>query len=130
MTVAVFEKAPLQLRRNAEAARKMYPPVSRRYLRRTLVKCGECGLGWVGICQRKVTPDVQYLYYECTGRQPLSCGRLTQCGARRGRADRLDAVVWESLCQLLRPPSVLPTLQQSWAEAKPQNLTALTVQQA
>jgi hypothetical protein len=35
------------LRRNAEAARKMYQPSSRRYLLRTLVKCGECGLGCV-----------------------------------------------------------------------------------
>ena len=130
ITVEVFEKAQLQLRRNAEVARKMYQPASRRYLLRTLVKCGECGLGCVSICQRKVTPNAEYLYYECTGRQPLTCGRLTKCGARRVRADRLDAVVWESLCQLLRTPSVLPTLHQSWAEAKQQNLTALTAQQA
>jgi len=35
--VEVFEKAQLQLRRNAEVARKMYQPASRRYLLRTLV---------------------------------------------------------------------------------------------
>jgi len=64
ITVEVFAKAQLQLRRNAEVARKMYQPASRRYLLRTLVKCGECGLGCVGICQRKVTPNAQYLYYE------------------------------------------------------------------
>ena len=41
------------------------------------------------------------------------------------RADRLDAVVWASLCQLLRTPSVLLTLPQSWAQAKQHTLTAL-----
>jgi hypothetical protein len=46
------------------------------------------------------------------------------------RADRLDAVVWESLCQLLRTPSVIPTLHQSWAQTKQHDLTALTAQQS
>ena len=33
--VELFEKAQLQLQRNAEVARKMYQPTSRRYLLRT-----------------------------------------------------------------------------------------------
>ncbi|HEV8714023.1 MAG TPA: hypothetical protein VGX03_14500 [Candidatus Binatia bacterium] len=41
------------------------------------------------------------------------------------RADRLDVVVWASLYQLLRTPSVTPTLHQSWAQAKQHTLTAL-----
>ena len=41
----LFDKAQLQLQRNAAIARKMYRPTSRRYLLRTLVQCGECGLG-------------------------------------------------------------------------------------
>jgi hypothetical protein len=45
IAVELFEKAQLQLQRNAEVARKMYQPTSRRYLLRTLVKCGKCGLG-------------------------------------------------------------------------------------
>jgi len=44
------------------------------------------------------------------------------------RADRLDAVVWDSLCALLRTPSIIPTLHQSWAQAKQQTLSALTAQ--
>jgi site-specific DNA recombinase len=44
------------------------------------------------------------------------------------RADRLDAIVWDSLCELLRRPSVIPTLHQSWAQSKQQDLTALTAQ--
>lgn len=104
ISVELFEKAQLQLRRNAEAARKMYHPASHRYLLRTLVKCGECGLGMVCIRQRSLCKKYEYLYYECKGHQPLTCGRLTKCPSRRVRAERLDAGVWRSLCQLLRTP--------------------------
>ena len=63
ITPELFEKAQLQLQRNAEAARKMYQPTSRRYLLRTLVKCGECGLGIVAAHQRSVCKKYDYLYY-------------------------------------------------------------------
>jgi hypothetical protein len=127
--VELFEKARVQLQRNAEASRKLYQPSSRRYLLRTLVKCGECGLGCVCIGQKGKTSPTHYLYYECKGRQPLTCGRVTKCPSHLVRADRLDAIVWESLCHLLRTPSLIPTLHQSWAQAKQHNLTALTAQQ-
>jgi hypothetical protein len=77
-----------------------------------------------------MNPQGKYLYYDCKGRQPLTCGRVTKCPSHLVRADRLDAAVWESLCQLLRTPSVIPQLQQSWAQAKQHDLTALTAQQA
>ena len=41
----VVWKAQRQLQRNAATARKRYQPASGRYLLRTLVKCGACGLG-------------------------------------------------------------------------------------
>jgi site-specific DNA recombinase len=125
ITVALFDKAQRQLQRNAEAARKMYQPTSRRYLLRTLVKCGECGLGMSCNRQRSICKKYQYLYYECKGHSPLTAGRAMQCTAKRVRADRLDAVVWQALCQLLRHPHVIPQLHQAWAEAKQQNLSAL-----
>jgi site-specific DNA recombinase len=127
-TVELFDKAQRQLQRNAEAARKMYQPTSRRYLLRTLVKCGECGLGMVCIRQLSRGKKYQYLYYECKGHSPLTVGRATKCTAKRVRADRLDAVVWQALCQLLRHPHVIPQLHQAWAEAKQQNLSALEAQ--
>jgi hypothetical protein len=40
----------------------MYQPASRRYLLRTLVKCGECGLGMVCIRQLSVCKKYEYLY--------------------------------------------------------------------
>lgn len=124
----LFEKAQLQLQRNAETARKMYQPTSRRYLLRTLVKCGECGLGMVASHQRSACKKYEYLYYECKGHTPLTCGRVTKCPSRRVRADRLDAVVWESLNELLRTPTLLPQLHHTWVQAKQQTLTALTAQ--
>jgi len=45
ITAELFDKAQRQLQRNAASARKRYQPGSGRYLLRTLVKCGECGLG-------------------------------------------------------------------------------------
>jgi site-specific DNA recombinase len=128
LPVELFEKAQLQLHRNAEVARKMYQPTSRRYLLRTLVKCGECGLGMVAAHQRSVCKKYDYLYYACKGHSPLTCGRETKCRSRRVRADRLDAIVWNSLCELLNTPTLLPHLHQSWAQTKQHGLTALTAQ--
>jgi site-specific DNA recombinase len=126
ISVELFEKAQLQLQRNAKAARKMYQPTSRRYLLRTLVKCGECGLAMVCIRQRSICKKYEYLYYECKGHQPLNCGRATRCPSRGVRADRLDQAVWQSLCQLLHTPSLIPQLHQTWSQAKQQNLAAFT----
>jgi len=129
ITVELFEKAQLQLHRNAEVARKMYQSTSRRYLLRTLVKCGECGLGMVAAHQRSVCKKYEYLYYDCKGHSPLTCGRSTKCASRRVRADRLDTVVWQSLSELLQTPTLLPQLHQSWAQGKQSTLATLTAQQ-
>ena len=58
----LFDKAQVPWQRNAVLAHKMYQPTSRRYLRRRLVKCGECGLGMVCNRQRSVCKKYEYLY--------------------------------------------------------------------
>ena len=108
----------------------MYQPTSCRYLLRRLVKCGECGLSLMGTRQRSVCKKYEYLYYECKGHTPLTCGRPHTCPSRRVRADRLDTVVWHALCQLLQRPTVIPRLYQAWAQAKQQHGSALVAQQA
>ena len=128
ITVELFEKAQRQRQRHAEAARQMYRPASRRYLLRTLVTCGECGLGMVCIRPLSVCKKYPYLYDECKGHSPLTVGRATKCDTKRVRADRLDAVVWQALCQLRRHPHVIPPRHQAWAEAIQQNLSALEAQ--
>jgi site-specific DNA recombinase len=107
----------------------MYQPASRRYLLRTLVKCGECGLGMVCIRQLRVCKKYEYLYYACKGHSPLSVGRTTRCNAKLVRAERLDAGVWHALWQLLHNPQLIPQLHQTWAEAKHHTLSGLEVQQ-
>jgi site-specific DNA recombinase len=124
-----FEKAQLQLKRNAEVARKMYQPASRRYLLRGLCKCGECGLALYCIRQKSICKKYEYLYYECKGHQPLNAGRAVRCPSHNVRADRLDEVVWQSLGQLLRKPTTIKQLHRSWSAAKQQNLDTLTAQQ-
>src|SRR5919198_867197 len=62
--------------------------------------------------KRSVCKKYEYLYYECKGHTPLSCGRQHTCPSRRVRADRLDAVVWHALSQLLQRPTVIPRLHQ------------------
>src|SRR5215831_1513794 len=128
--IELFDKAQQQLRRNVATARKMYQPTSGRYLLRTLVKCGECGLGMVGIRHLSTCKKYDYLYYEYTGHAPLTVGRPTKCPAKLVRAERLDAVVWQALEQLLQNPHVIPQLHQTWAAAKQQTVSGLEAQQA
>lgn len=113
-----FEKAQLQLARNAQLARRIYRPASRRYLLRRLVYCGQCGLAMVCLRQLSRCKRKEYLYYGCKGHAPLTCGRAQKCPSRHVRADRLDTLVWESLDQLLRAPAVIPQLHQTWAQAR------------
>jgi site-specific DNA recombinase len=128
--VELFDKAQLQLQRNAASAHKMYRPTSHRYLLRTLVQCGECGLRMVCIRQRSSRKTYEYFYYACKGYSPLSVGRTTKCPAKLVRAERLDPLVWDALEHLLHQPSVIPHLHQTWAEAKQHSLSGLEAQQA
>jgi hypothetical protein len=125
LTVELFDNAQRPLQRKAEAVGKMDQPTSRRSWLRTLVTCGACELGMVCIRQLSGCKQYQYRSYACQGHAPLTVGRATTCTANRGRADRLDEVVWQALCQWLRHPHVLPHLHQAWADAKPQHLSAL-----
>jgi site-specific DNA recombinase len=126
----LFAKAEVQLQRNAVLAKKMYQPTSCRSLLRRLAQGGACGVSVMGTRQRSVGKTDEDLYYECKGHTPRTCGRLHTCPSRRVRADRLDAVVWQALSQLLPRPTVLPRLHQTWARAKQQHDSALAAQRA
>ena len=130
ISVELFDKAQLQLQRHAASARKMYRPTSHRYLLRTLVQCGECGLRMVCIRQRSSRKKYEYFSYACKGYSPLSVGRTTKCHAKLVRADRLDPLVWDALEHVLHQPSVIPQLHQTWAEAKQHSLSGLEAHQA
>ena len=70
------------------------------YLLRGLVSCGKCGLA----CLARTTVH-GYRYYSCTGKLPaLFSHREQKCPSRLAPAERLDALVWADLCDLLVHP--------------------------
>jgi len=127
----LFDKAQVQLQRNADLSLRQYQPTSGRYLLRRLVACGECGLSLTCGQQRSTYKQTsyEYLYYYCAGYNPLTRGKVKPCPSRRVRAERLDTVVWQALTYLLQQPDVIPRLHQSWVEAQDQQASSLSAQQ-
>jgi hypothetical protein len=82
------------------------------------------------VCIRHLSVGKTYpsLYDECTGHSPLTVGRPPKGDAKRGRAARLDAVIWQALGQLLRQPHVIPPRHQACAEVTQQHRSALEAQ--
>jgi len=111
-------------------APKTYQPASGRYLLRTLVNCGVCGRSMVGIRRRGASKTSQSVYDQGSGHSALTVGRTTRWTAKRIRAERLDATVWQALVQLLQTPSMIPHLHQTWATAQQQQFSGLEAQQA
>lgn len=109
-----FTKAQVQLKQNQAKARRAYQPTSQRYLLRTLVRCGQCQLHRQAARQLRVCKRYEYLYSCCAGKAPLPAGRVERCPSRRGRADRLDALVWPLLRELLQDPQTILQAYALW----------------
>lgn len=96
---ATFNQVQAKLAQNKKMASRhniRYP-----YLLRALVSCQRCGLACIGRC------DNRYRYYVCSGkRRPFVTG-LERCASRMIRAEALDELVWNDLCQLLTHPEVI-----------------------
>jgi Recombinase/Recombinase zinc beta ribbon domain len=130
ISAELFDKAQQQLQRHAATAHTRYQPASGRYVLRTLVTCGECGLSMVGIRRRGACHTYHDVYDQCSGHSARTVGRTTRCTAKLVRAERLDAIVWQALVQLLQTPSMIPHLHQTWATAQQQHLSGLEAQHA
>jgi site-specific DNA recombinase len=107
ISAETFTKAQEQLKQNQAKARRAYQPTSQRYLLRTLVRCGQCQLHMQAGRQLSVCKRYEYLYYCCAGKDPLTAGRVERCTSRRVRADRLDALVWTLVRELLQDPQTI-----------------------
>ena len=107
ISVETFAKAQEQLQQNQVKARRAYQPMAQRYLLRTLVRCGQCQLHMQAGHQLSVCKRYEYLYYCCAGKDPVTVGRVERCASRRVRADRLDALVWSLLRELLQDSHVI-----------------------
>jgi site-specific DNA recombinase len=95
-----FRRAAERLRTN-HSTRSGPRPEYGKYLLRTLVRCGECGLKMT--CYR----SNGYCYYRCLGQDRVAMGREHRCPARLVRADRLDEAVWKRLVDLIHDPPTL-----------------------
>ena len=97
-----FAAAQEQMRHNQRTAQRHN--CSYEYLLRGLVSCGRCRLSATG----RPVQGGRYVYYICRGRgDALRADKEGRCTARQVRADRLDAVVWADLCQILQDPTLI-----------------------
>ena len=118
LSAETFAKAQEQLKRNQAKARRAYQPTSKRYLLRTLVRCGQCQLHMQAARQLSVCKRYEYQYYCCCGKDRVTVGRMACCCSRRVRADRLDALVWELICELLQEPQVMLQEYTLWQQVE------------
>ena len=84
-----------------------------KYLLRGLIKCGLCGLTYVGVVGNRRRPKVaRESYYRCNGMHSPSVYMTPErkCQAKAIRGDELEAQVWSDIETFLRNPG--PVLQQ------------------
>jgi site-specific DNA recombinase len=84
-----------------------------KYLLRGLIKCGLCGLTYVGVVGNRNTRKVtRESYYRCNGMHSPSVYMTPdkKCQAKAIRGDELEAQVWSDIETFLRNPG--PVLQQ------------------
>jgi site-specific DNA recombinase len=91
----------------------------RNYLLRGLVKCGLCGLSYVGFTARRPNGKNEF-YYRCTGKVGAN-GPYGAVGKRCPSKDIngafLEQLIWEDVEGFLRnPSSLIDRLQQRFAE--------------
>src|SRR5215470_16278502 len=107
-------RKPLPKRRSSSSGTKTKPtvPIS---LRRSGISCGRLYAGGSVSC---ICKRYEYLYYCCAGKDPLTVGRVERCASRRVRADRLDALVWTLVRELLPDPQVILQEYALWQQVQ------------
>lgn len=92
-----FEVAQMQLKKNSE----IYDTTTKhKYLLKGLVKCGECDSPF------RAEPCHDKLFYRCGNRHrtfPLP----KECRASSVRAEKLESVVWDKFCEVIRNPKLI-----------------------
>ena len=100
---ALFETVQEQLQANRRRARQRRRGA--RYLLQGLLCCAECGYAYYGkaISKKAAKGKVRhYAYYRCTGTDAYRFGGERICVNKQVRTDKLDALVWQEVCDLLR----------------------------
>ncbi len=82
-----------------------------RYLLAGLRVCGTCGRAYCGMQSgwrlAHGRRRASYGYYRCLGNDAKHCAGQRLCRNRPIRTDRLEEVVWQDVCSLLREPQRL-----------------------
>lgn len=107
VTEATWKKAQKTLRENllfsVRSARN-------QYLLRGLIKCGLCGLTYVGTAANRPNGKREF-YYRCNGaHSPSVYSKTGRCQAKAVRGEHLEQQVWSDVETFLRNPE--PVLQQ------------------
>ncbi len=103
----LFATVETQLTENRRRGRE-----SRRgakYLLQGLVECACCGYAYYGkqVSRSSAKGKVPYAYYRCVGTDAYRFGGQRVCENKQARTDKLDEVVWQDACELLRHPRLL-----------------------
>jgi site-specific DNA recombinase len=79
------------------------------YLLQGLLECECCGYAYYGkkISRSSAKGKVPYAYYRCVGTDAYRFGGKPVCHNKQVRTDKLDEVVWNDACELLRHPTLL-----------------------
>ncbi len=85
-----------------------------KYLLRGLIKCGLCGLTYIGFAANRPNGKREF-YYRCNGAHSPAIYRPTgRCQSKAVRGDHLEEQVWADVEAFLRDPD--PVLQQLHAK--------------
>ncbi|MGD0201859.1 MAG: recombinase family protein [Bryobacteraceae bacterium] len=107
VTESTWKKAQKTLRDNFLFSRRS---ARNQYLLRGLIKCGLCGLTYIGVAANRPNGKREF-YYRCNGaHSPSVYSKLGRCQAKAVRGDHLEQQVWSDVETLLRNPE--PVLQQ------------------
>ena len=107
VTEDVCNKAQATLRANFLFSARS---AKNQYLLRGLIKCGLCGLTYVGVAANRPNGKREF-YYRCNGAHtPSVYSKTGRCQAKAVRGDQLEEQVWSDVESFLRNPE--PVLEQ------------------
>jgi site-specific DNA recombinase len=111
----VWQKAQKTLKSNVLFSKRHS---SRQYLLRGLMKCGLCGLTFIGFSNRRPSGKQEF-YYRCNGKhgtRGIYGANGQRCPSKDVNGDFLEQTVWKDAEGFLRDPkSVIEQLQQRMA---------------
>jgi site-specific DNA recombinase len=115
VTQEIFDQAAAQLVRNSTLSFRNNS--KHNYLLRCLLTCKTCGLAMFGRVRNSTatSPNLRY-YYLCHGKDCILTAREKACPSRHVKAEDIEPVVWNHVCNLLNNPNQLLAQFESFAQ--------------